>query len=39
MQLWVVKMHGGGLKPYNVRATTTGTGELPSANTERAIEM
>lgn len=39
VQLWVVKMHGGSLKPYSVRATPTGTGELPSENTERAIEM
>ncbi len=39
VQLWVVKMHGGSLKPYSVRATPTGAGELPSENTERAIEM
>ena len=39
IQLWVVRSHHGELRPFNVRATTTGVGELPSDNTEQAIAM
>lgn len=39
VQLWVVKVHGGDLKPYNVRAATTGAGALPSQQTEQALAM
>lgn len=39
MQLFVVRNINGELKPFNVRAVTTGEGELPTHNTEMAIAM
>lgn len=39
VQLFVVRNINGQLKPFNVRATTTGEGELPTPNTEQAIAM
>jgi hypothetical protein len=39
VQLWVVKLHNGELRPFHVRATTTGGGALPTEHTEQAIAM
>ena len=39
VQLWVVKQHGGELRPYTIRAVTTGIDALPSEATEAAIAM
>ena len=39
IQFWVVKQQGGGqLTPYAVRYSTTGAGELPSADSVQQIE-
>jgi hypothetical protein len=37
VQLWVVRLHNGGLRPFSIRAATTGAGALPSSNTEQAL--
>ena len=39
VQLFVVRNINGELKPFNVRAVTTGEAELPTHNTELAIGM
>ena len=37
VQLWVVRMHNGALKPFAVRASTVGAPQLPSDKTEQAL--
>ena len=39
VQLWVVKHHGGELRPFAVRAAMVGGDALPSENSERAMAM
>lgn len=39
MQLWVVKMHNGELRPFSIRALTTGGDTMPTQHTEQAVAM